>query len=114
MRSSRPRRRIPLLLPLRLLRMFAQRLFHYLILVHSVAHRQDRRTSSRRRTVPHKLILPHARKAHPKVNLLPDSLVKVLRAVHRYNRLTKLLEGSSVLGTHLSIIYSTFPCYLLL
>jgi hypothetical protein len=71
---------------------------------HSVPPRQDRRASRRRRTVPHKLILPHVRKAHPKVtrvNLLPDSLVKVyptwlLRAVHRHSRLSRLLEGSSV------------------
>ena len=47
---------------------------------HSVAHRQDRRASRRRRIVPHRVILPHVGKAHPKVtrvNLLPDSLVKV-------------------------------------
>ena len=109
MRSSKPRRRIPrwppphLWLPLPA-RIAAQLLFLYLILVrkcHSVAHRQDRRASRRRRTVPPKLILPHVAKANPKVNLLPDSLVKVyltwvLRAVRRNSRLSRPIEGSSI------------------
>jgi hypothetical protein len=85
--------------------MAAQLLFLYLIPVrHSVAHRQDRRTSRRRRIVPRKLILPHVGKAHPKVtrvNSLPDSLVRVyptwvLRAVHRHSRLSRRIEGFSV------------------
>ena len=109
MRSSKPRRRIPRWLPLRpwLLRIAAQLLFLYLILVlrlHSVAQRQDRRASRRRRTVPNKLILPHVGKVHLKVtqvNFLLDSLVKVyptwvLRVVHPHNRLSRLIEGFSV------------------
>lgn len=131
MRLLKPRRRIPRWLLRRLwlplpARIAAQLLFLYMILVrkcHSVVHRQDRRTSHRRRTVPHKLILPHVGQAHPKVtpvNLLPDSLVKVyptwvLRTVHRHSRLSRL-EGSSVrfhfLDAPLGIIYSTFPLLL--